>query len=74
MIAAGCRGYGGMSARASSCSPRGAGGKYHFTLVAPNGQVIATSETCQRRQAPLSGIESVKKNAPRAEIDNQTGE
>jgi uncharacterized protein YegP (UPF0339 family) len=36
--------------------------------------VIATSETYQRGQAALSGIESVKKNAPRAEIDNQTGE
>lgn len=53
---------------------KGAGGKYHFSSVAANGQVIATSEAYERRQAALSGIESVKRNAPAAEIDSQTGE
>jgi uncharacterized protein YegP (UPF0339 family) len=51
-----------------------AGGKYHFTLVASNGQVIATSEAYERRQAALNGIEAVKKNAPHAEIASQDGE
>jgi MIP family channel proteins len=43
-------------------------GKCHFTLVAGNGQVIATSAAYERRQAALNGIESLKKNAPDAEI------
>jgi MIP family channel proteins len=53
---------------------RDAAGEYQFTLVAANGQVIATSANYERRQAALNGIESVKKNAPAAEIDNQVGE
>jgi MIP family channel proteins len=53
---------------------KGASGKYHFTLVAPNGQVIATSADYERRQAALNGIESVKKNAPDAEIASKDSE
>jgi MIP family channel proteins len=53
---------------------KGASGKYHFTLVAPNGQVIATSADYERRQAALNGIESVKKNAPDAEIASKGSE
>jgi uncharacterized protein YegP (UPF0339 family) len=49
-------------------------GKYHFTLVAPNGQVIATSETYERRQAAPNGIEALKRNAPDAEIASPDGE
>jgi uncharacterized protein YegP (UPF0339 family) len=36
--------------------------------------VIATSEAYDRKQSALSGIESVKSNAPGAEIDDQTGD
>jgi uncharacterized protein YegP (UPF0339 family) len=43
-------------------------------LVAPNGQVIATSANYERRQAALNGIESVKKNAPDAEIASKDSE
>jgi MIP family channel proteins len=53
---------------------KGPGGKYHFTLTASNGQVIATSESYERRQAALNGIESVRKNAPEAEIASQDAE
>jgi MIP family channel proteins len=53
---------------------QGAGGKYHFTLVAGNGQVIATSEAYERRETALNGIESVRKNALDAEIAVQDGE
>jgi uncharacterized protein len=53
---------------------KGSGGKYHFNLVATNGQVIATSETYERKHSALNGIESVKSNAPGAETDDQTGE
>ena len=43
-------------------------------LVAANGQVIATSEAYERKQSAQHGIESVKENAPGAEVDDQTGE
>ncbi|MGH3193486.1 MAG: YegP family protein [Streptosporangiaceae bacterium] len=49
-------------------------GQYHFNLLAGNGQVIATSETYEHKQSALNGIESVKNNAPGAEVDDQTGE
>jgi uncharacterized protein len=35
-------------------------------------QVIATSETYESKEAALKGIESVKTNAPGAEVDDQT--
>jgi uncharacterized protein len=53
---------------------KGSSGKYHFNLVAGNGQIIATSETYERKQSALNGIESMKNNAPGAEIDDQTEE
>ena len=53
---------------------KGSTGKFHFNLLASNGQVIATSEAYERKQSALNGIESVKNNAPDAEIDDQTDE
>ena len=53
---------------------KGSTGKYHFNLVATNGQVIATSESYESKASALNGIESVKKNAPNAQIDDQTSE
>jgi uncharacterized protein len=53
---------------------KGSTGKYRFNLVAGNGQIIATSEAYERKDSALNGIESVKTNAPRADIDDQTGE
>ena len=53
---------------------RASTGKYRFSLVASNGQVIATSADYERRQAALNGIESVKKNAPDADIAHEDGE
>ncbi len=52
---------------------KGSTGKFHFNLVATNGQVIATSEAYESKAAALNGIESVKKNAPVAELDDETG-
>jgi len=51
---------------------KGASGKYHFNLHASNGQIIATSETYERKQAALNGIASVKAHAADAEIDDQS--
>ena len=53
---------------------KGSTGKYHFNLVASNGQVIATSESYESKQSALKGIESVKTNAPGAEVDDQTSD
>ena len=45
-----------------------------FDLKAGNGQVIATSEVYNSDAACKNGIESVKKNAPVAAVENQTKE
>ena len=45
-----------------------------FDLKATNGQVIATSEVYTTEAACRNGIESVKKNAPIANVENQTEE
>ena len=39
-----------------------------FDLKATNGQVIATSEVYASDAACMNGIESVRKNAPAAEV------
>lgn len=44
------------------------GGDYRFNLVAGNGQVIATSQGYASKASALNGIESVKTNAPDAEV------
>jgi uncharacterized protein YegP (UPF0339 family) len=54
---------------------KGSTGKFRFNLVATNGQVIATSEAYESKASKASaikGIESVKRNVPTAEIDDQT--
>ena len=45
-----------------------------FDLKATNGQVIATSEVYSSDAACKNGIESVKKNAPAAAVEDQTVE
>jgi len=46
-------------------------GKHYFTLKASNGQVIGSSEMYESASGRDNGIESVKTNAPDAEIDDQ---
>ena len=43
-----------------------------FDLKAGNGEVIATSEVYSSEDACRNGVASVKKNAPVAEIEDQT--
>lgn len=43
-----------------------------FDLLAINGQVIATSEVYETEAACRRGIESVRKNAPKAKLEDQT--
>lgn len=47
-------------------------GKYYFNLKASNGQVIGSSEMYENISGMQNGIESVKKNAPDAEIEDAT--
>ena len=43
-----------------------------FDLLAANGQAILTSEVYETRAACLRGVESVRKNAPTARLENTT--
>ena len=47
-------------------------GEYRFRLKASNGQAIAVSEGYSTKAAAKNGIESVRKNAPDATLDDQT--
>jgi uncharacterized protein YegP (UPF0339 family) len=47
-------------------------GKFHFNLLASNGRVIATSELYKTRAAAMNGIESIRKNAAGAGLDDKT--
>jgi len=40
--------------------------------VATHGEVIATSEAYNSKASAMKGVESVRKNAPSAEVDDQT--
>ena len=43
-------------------------GEFRFRLKATNGQIIATGEGYKAKSGCLNGIESVKKNAPDADV------
>ncbi|MEV4188356.1 YegP family protein [Streptosporangium canum] len=45
-------------------------GEFRFKLVADNGQAIAVSEGYNTKAACVNGIESVRRNAPDAKIDD----
>lgn len=47
-------------------------GGMKFDLKAGNGETVASSESYTTRSACLNGIESVKKNAPVAAVEDQT--
>ena len=49
-------------------------GGFVFNLKAGNGEIIAVSETYSSESACLSGIESVRKNAVEAKLEDQTVE
>ena len=48
------------------------GGDWYFVLKANNYKIICVSEMYSSRYAMENGIESVKKNAPGAVLDDQT--
>ena len=51
---------------------KGPTGKYRFNLHSSNGKVIATSEAYETKRAALAGIESVRKQAAAAKLEDTT--
>jgi hypothetical protein len=49
-----------------------AAGKYRFRLKAGNGEIIASSEAYNSKASAQNGIESVKSNAPSAQVQDLT--
>jgi uncharacterized protein YegP (UPF0339 family) len=47
-------------------------GEFIFSLKAANNEVIATSEAYASKQGAKNGIESIRVNAPVAELDDET--
>jgi hypothetical protein len=49
-----------------------ASGQFRFRLRAANNEIIAVSEAYTTKAACMNGINSVKENAPIAEIEDQS--
>jgi uncharacterized protein YegP (UPF0339 family) len=51
---------------------KGSTGKFRFSLLSTNGQVVASSEAYNTKAAAMGGIRSVKSLAADAAIEDQT--
>ena len=51
---------------------KGTTGKFRFSLLSTNGQVVATSEAYETKRAAMNGIASVQKLAAGAAIVDTT--
>ena len=51
---------------------KGSTGKFRFNPVATNGPGHRHQRGLREQASAINGIESVKRNAPNAEIDDQT--
>ena len=51
-----------------------ADGGYHFVLKARNGETIAQSQTYTTKASAGKGVRSVRKNAKKAKLRDETGE
>ncbi len=51
---------------------KGTTGKFRFSLLSTNGQIVATSEAYNTKASAMGGIRSVKNLAADAEIEDQT--
>ena len=47
-------------------------GEFRFRFMAPNGHIVFFGKGYKKKQGALKAIESVKKNAPGAAVDDQT--
>lgn len=48
-------------------------GQFYFVLKAGNGEIIARSEAYKAKSGCMNGIESVRKNAPSAQVVDASG-
>jgi uncharacterized protein YegP (UPF0339 family) len=46
-------------------------GEFRFRFKAPNGENMFSSEGYKQKKSATNAIESIKKNAPNAEVDDQ---
>ena len=51
---------------------KGATGKFHFNLVAGNGETVATSESYNSKDSAMKGVDAVRRAAAEAVVDDQT--
>lgn len=51
---------------------KGSSGQFHFNLVSANGEVVVTSETYTTKQSAQDGIESVRRLATDATVEDQS--
>ena len=45
-------------------------GQFRFNLIASNGQIVATSETYERKQSALDTVASIKKHPADADVND----
>ncbi|GGF64317.1 UPF0339 protein [Azorhizobium oxalatiphilum] len=48
-------------------------GEFRFRFKASNGEIMFSSEGYKTKPSAQSAIDSIKKNAPDAKVDDQTG-
>ena len=51
---------------------KGTTGKFRFTLLSTNGQVVASSQAYNTKASALSGVKSVRSLAGDASLEDQT--
>ncbi len=51
---------------------KGSTGKFRFSLLSTNGQIVATSEAYNSKASAMGGIRSVKSLAADATVEDQT--
>ena len=51
---------------------KGSTGKFRFSLVSTNGQIVATSEAYNSKASAMNGIRSVRSLAADADVEDQT--
>ena len=51
---------------------KGSTGKFRFSLVSTNGQIVATSEAYNSKASCMNGVRAVRSLAADAEVEDQT--
>jgi len=51
---------------------KGTTGKFRFSLLSTNGQIVATSEAYNSKASAMNGIKSVRSLAADADVEDQT--